>query len=540
MSRTLAATALAVSSLPGLAAPAAASSLQRFALVAGANDGGSGRVRLKYAVSDATRFGHVLQDLGGVEAGNAILLQQPTRAQLEAGLQQLGRRVEAARKGSGARTEVVVYYSGHADEEGLLLAGDRYGYRALREALDAVNADVRIAVLDACASGAITRLKGGQPRPPFTVDASSSMRGHAFLTSSAADETAQESDRIGASYFTYYLISGLRGAADLTGEGTVTLNEAYQFAFRETLGRTVGTRGGAQHPSYDINMSGAGDVVMTDLRSTAAALVLEEGVGGRCFVRDDKKQLVVELQKPRDRRIELGLAAGAYEVRCQEAGKDFVSQAALEDGKRVVVANADFTPARREPTLARGDEAGPAVGGRSQVAFGLIGSTNTDSAVDLTYMFTLRSHLAVGLRLERRGGQSYADFDGFHHFLDYERLGLLAQIRLDLRDYRSGAMARPYFFAGLGPVRSSTTLDSYKIFDPRAPEIDRENFDPQRTVTHSHHFVTDSVLGLGLDAALGRRFTLGVRAGYRNLNGRDMSVEYGVSLGWLFGGKPKP
>ena len=101
-------------------------------------------------------------------------------------------------------------------------------------------------------------------------------------------------------------------------------------------------------------------------------------------------------------------------------------------------------------------------------------------------------------------------------------------------------MARPYFFAGLGPVRTSTTLDSYKIFDPRAPEVDRENFDPQRTVTHSHHFVTDSVLGLGLDAALGRRFTLGVRAGYRNLNGRDMSVEYGVSLGWLFGGKPKP
>jgi hypothetical protein len=49
------------------------------------------------------------------------------------------------------------------------------------------------------------------------------MRGHAFLTSSAASEVAQESDRIRASYFTYYLVSGLRGAADVTGEGKVTL-----------------------------------------------------------------------------------------------------------------------------------------------------------------------------------------------------------------------------------------------------------------------------------------------------------------------------
>jgi hypothetical protein len=100
------------------------------------------------------------------------------------------------------------------------------------------------------------------------------MRGHAFLTSSAETEAAQESDRIRASYFTHYLISGFRGAADLSGDGKVTLNEAYQFAFNETLGRTVDTRGGAQHPSYDINLTGTGDVVMTDVRQTTATIVL--------------------------------------------------------------------------------------------------------------------------------------------------------------------------------------------------------------------------------------------------------------------------
>jgi hypothetical protein len=176
---------------------------------------------------------------------------------------------------------------------------------------------VRIAVLDACSSGAFTRVKSGKPRPPFLVDESSDMRGHAFLTSSSESEAAQESDRIRASYFTHYLVSGMRGAADLSGDGKVTLNEAYQFAFNETLGRTVDSKGGAQHPSYDISMSGTGDVVMTDVRQTTATLVLSEGLEGRFFVRTSSQDLVVELYKPRGRAVELAVEAGIYDVRLE-------------------------------------------------------------------------------------------------------------------------------------------------------------------------------------------------------------------------------
>ena len=143
------------------------------------------------------------------------------------------------------------------------------------------------------------------------------MRGHAFLTSSAESEAAQESDRIRASYFTHYLVSGFRGAADLSGDGKVTLNEAYRFAFDETLGRTVQTRGGAQHPSYDIKLSGTGDVVMTDVRQTTATLVLGEELEGRFFVRTAAQELVVELYKPRGRRVELAVEPGAYDVRVE-------------------------------------------------------------------------------------------------------------------------------------------------------------------------------------------------------------------------------
>jgi hypothetical protein len=277
-----------------VASAALPAAVQRLALVAGANAGGPDRPVLKYAVSDAERFARVLLDLGGVSPANAILLKQPKLRELEQALDQLRSRIAEARRiaasNGGGRTEVLVYYSGHADDKGLLLGEDRYSYRSLRDRLDDVAADVRIAVLDACASGAITRIKGGVLRPPFLVDESADMRGHAFLTSSAETEAAQESDRIRGSYFTHFLISGLRGAADASGEGKVTLNEAYQFAFNETLGRTAETKGGAQHPSYDINLSRTGDVVMTDLRQTSATLVLGETLDGRFFVSNARQR----------------------------------------------------------------------------------------------------------------------------------------------------------------------------------------------------------------------------------------------------------
>ena len=129
------------------------------------------------------------------------------------------------------------------------------------------------------------------------TDLSTDARGHAFLTASSADEAAQESDRIGAAFFTHYLVSGLRGAADANRNGHVTLHEAYQFAYHETLRRTERTAAGPQHPRYDFQLAGTGDFVMTDLSATGAALVLDENVAGRIYVRDQSGRLLVELRK---------------------------------------------------------------------------------------------------------------------------------------------------------------------------------------------------------------------------------------------------
>ncbi|MDA0336261.1 MAG: caspase family protein, partial [bacterium] len=318
----------------------------RFVLAAGANDGGHERTLLRYAVSDAGNFADVMVQMGGVDEANRQLLINPDRAGFEAALADLARRVAVARQ-TRARTEVMLYYSGHADETGLLLGEERLGYRQLRQMLNEVEADVRIAVLDACASGAITRIKGGQQRAAFLLDSQTDTRGYAFLTSSSAQESAQESDRIGASYFTYYLVTGMRGAADVSADGRVTLSEAYQFALDETLARTVDLAGGAQHPAYDMNLSGTGDVVLTDVRRVSAGVVLNDDVEGRLFVRAADRRLVAELYKPAGRSIELGLVADDYEIYLETRRELFVARRQLADGERLQLATADFASTPR-------------------------------------------------------------------------------------------------------------------------------------------------------------------------------------------------
>ncbi|MBU8900611.1 caspase family protein [Corallococcus sp. M34] len=347
--------------------------VRRFALLVGVNDGGTNRLPLRYAASDARAFGDVLVELGGVQPADRILLVDSDRAGLVEALKRFSDRVKGAR-GAG-RTEALIYYSGHSDEEGLLLKNDRFGYSELRKALESLPADVRIAILDSCASGTLARQKGGVLRPAFLVDASSAVRGHAILTSSSEDEVSQESDRIGGSFFTHNLVSGLRGAADSTGDGRVTLHEAYQFAFHETLARTEKTRAGAQHPAYDIELAGTGDLVMTDLRATSAALVLADGLEGRMFVRDEPGRLVVELNKLAGRSTELGLQPGRYVITRERRGEGSEAAIVVREGARAALAEADFHAVTGELTALRG---GPAVGG--PVATGSVGGAVAQGA----------------------------------------------------------------------------------------------------------------------------------------------------------------
>jgi hypothetical protein len=305
---------------------------RRVALVIGHHDGGAGRETLMYAGRDASAFRRTLEELGGLHSGDATLLINPDSTRVARALDDMEARTRAFKR-SGQRVEAIVYYSGHADDKGFRLGAEGFAYRTFRDRLNSLGADVRIAVVDACESGALTRLKGGRPAPAFLVDQSIRSEGYAILTSSSGNEAAQESDRLGGSFFTHALNTGLRGAADASRDGKVTLHEAYQFAFNETLARTQSTRGGPQHAGYEIQLTGSGDVVLTDLREASTTMELPGTLHGRLFIRDSLGHLAAELNKPAGADMQLGLAPGTYDVRLQQGARWSVSTVTLVEGK---------------------------------------------------------------------------------------------------------------------------------------------------------------------------------------------------------------
>lgn len=337
------------SGLSGPSEPA----VRRYGLFVGANDGGKDRVLLRYAESDALAVSEVLQRTGGLDPYDMLLLKDPSREEILKGIREIDGRIR--RSGNTVtREEFIFYYSGHSDESGLLLGRDRFEYRELRDELKGVGADVHIAILDSCSSGAFTRLKGGMRRSPFLFDESTEASGHAFLTSSSASEAAQESDEIGGSFFTHYFISALSGAADTSQDRRVSLNEAYSFASEETLARTEHTLAGPQHASYDINLTGTGDLVLTDLRSGVEKISFSESVAGRVSIRDDREKLVLEMRKQLETPVTITLPPGFYSITLDDGVSLKTATISLGSGALVHVDQQSFRRLYREPTVPRG------------------------------------------------------------------------------------------------------------------------------------------------------------------------------------------
>jgi hypothetical protein len=329
--------------------------VRRFGLFIGANQGGMERQPLVYADDDARKMMMTMEQIGGIDSSDSLLLLDPSSSKVLEALKILSLQISEVDR-LVRRTEIMFYYSGHSNEQGILLSDEELSYKLIRESLDLVGADVVIAVLDSCSSGAFTRLKGGERRSPFLIDESSNMEGHAFLTSSSETEFSQESDLISGSYFTYNLITGLRGAADNTGDNRVSLNEVYEHTFRETLSSTESTIGGPQHATYEIQLTGTGDLVLTDLTIPTSALLISGELSGHFSIRTEREEkLVAEFSKFREETFKLALPAGEYEVSMTDEEDISTAHVALSRNGQFYLTKEDFSSRKLTWARFRGD-----------------------------------------------------------------------------------------------------------------------------------------------------------------------------------------
>jgi len=331
-------------------ARAAEATTRRLAVVVG-NDTGVGQRPLRFAETDAGKMARTLIEVGDVAPADVRLLQGRSRADVDAALQWVTAQVARAHARAEARVLVIFYFSGHSDGAALELGGDRLSYASLRAALTATGAEVRLAIIDACRSGGFLAVKGGTPGPAFQIRLTDALdaSGEVFLTSSAADEVALESPALGGSYFTENLITGLRGAADTSGDGRVTLAEAYAYTFKHTVSATADTDLGPQHPAYDVKLSGQGELVLSTLRRAAVTVRLPAGFDRLRITDLLRDEVVAELPAGAARTV--ALAAGSYGVKAWRAGRPFAGRFTLRQGQVLAVGWDLLAPAPASPAL---------------------------------------------------------------------------------------------------------------------------------------------------------------------------------------------
>jgi hypothetical protein len=306
-----------------LAAPRAARAdappaddLTAYAVVVGSNPGGPGQAELRFAEDDARRVAEVLRDVGGYRPGDVELVVRPDPAAVLAAIDRVAARA-AADRAAGRRSLVFFYYSGHARATALNLGDGELPLAGLRERLLALPSALTVVVLDACQSGAFSRVKGAAPAADFSFNSRARLdaTGVAVMASSSASELSQESDLLGSSYFTHHLLVGLRGAGDGNRDGRVSLDEAYRYAYHRTLVATAATAVGRQHVSLEVDLKGQGEVALTYPERASAHLVLAPALAGDVIVeRQPAAAVVAELHKVAGQPLRLAVAPGAYRV----------------------------------------------------------------------------------------------------------------------------------------------------------------------------------------------------------------------------------
>ncbi len=254
--------------------PPPAVGLNRWAVVIGVGRYENKAIpRLGYTVADAEAIYQTLIGPGGFKKENVLLMtdkteRKPTLRNLKWALGTFLSR--SAKK----EDLVLIFFAGHGapevDQRGVERDGlakylipadadpdDLYSTALPMDELQTIfgriEAERVVAFLDACYSGAA----GGRTFASLKTRASNlddlflerltRAKGRAIITASRPAEVSIELQELGHGLFTYYLLQGLRGAADTNRDGIVSLQELYEYVEQQVTQKAKAV-GGRQNP----------------------------------------------------------------------------------------------------------------------------------------------------------------------------------------------------------------------------------------------------------------------------------------------------
>jgi len=229
--------------------------------------------RLRYTVPDAEAIYQILTGPAGFKPEHVLLLtdtaeKRPTYRNLKWALGTFLAR--SAQKDD----TVLIFFAGHGapevDQRGIERDGlakylipsdadpdDLYSTALPMDELQTIfgriEAERVVVFLDACYSGAAGgRTFASKKTRAVNVDdlfleRLTRSKGRAIITASRPAEVSIEMPELGHGLFTYYLVRGLQGAADLNRDGIVSLQELYEYV-EQQVSQKARAVGGNQHP----------------------------------------------------------------------------------------------------------------------------------------------------------------------------------------------------------------------------------------------------------------------------------------------------
>jgi hypothetical protein len=324
---------MAMTAAAGWAGTARAAGVERhFALIVGYNgapaDSADGAVQsLRYADDDALAFYRLENEVGA----DAIVLtipdsdtrrrypqaaesvRPPTKTELLAAIADLNVRMEQAAR-AGDTPSLLFFYSGHgarthadgSDDVGLTLADGILSRTELHEqVLARLRAAVVHLVIDACYADALVRPRDldAQTVAVDPAELAKQLSGSmaalhpnvGVVAAGPSDAPAHEWDLYQAGVFSHEVISGLRGAADVNGDGRVEYSELAAFlasANGEVIDPRARVRGVIHPPATQVRAA------LIDLKPTPnpkpAWLVGIPASAGRLYVEDERGNRIVD------------------------------------------------------------------------------------------------------------------------------------------------------------------------------------------------------------------------------------------------------
>ena len=143
---------------------------------------------------------------------------------------------------AGADDRVILYFSGHGLPNSFVPYDARPGdsarlltYEEIKKSFHDASATTKLCIADACLSGGMTRQRASRRSITPKVSDGSNV---AMMLASRSTQYAVEDGRLAGGAFTYFMLRGLNGQADLDGNRIVTIRELHQYVGPQVKKRT--------------------------------------------------------------------------------------------------------------------------------------------------------------------------------------------------------------------------------------------------------------------------------------------------------------